>query len=473
MSSPGTTGNPAGPAVQSFTAAPGVVSPGAQAQLTAVFQGGQATIDNGVGAVQSGVPVMVAPAATTTYTLTVGVGSAAVSSAATVVVSQPGAACIGGPLLQSLGRTRILTGASMADGTASAAGWDARYVYLAGGLFDGSAPCQSCATSCTAAQVSCANTVGCGWYGCWQWDQLPPGQYIRDFVSGAKGRGEVPWLTYYELLQTSKANEGSAEVAALNDAAVLTRYLADFRFLLQQIGTNTAFVHVEPDFWAFAEQVNGNPHAIAAKVREAAPADCGAEEESLAGFGHCLIAMARKYAPNARIGFHASPFATGIDVAQNRNASLDVAAEARKLAAFLAAAGATAADFVVTDASDRDAGYYASIGQQRGWDATNQTLPNFHQDLSWVKALAEAMQLPVIFWQLPVGNTTMNNTADHWQDNRVEYFYAHTAELAAAHVAGMLFGAGAGGQTTPETDGGLLLSREKAYEAAGGQQLCP
>jgi hypothetical protein len=35
------------------------------------------------------------------------------------------------------------------------------------------------------------------------------------------------------------------------------------------------------------------------------------------------------------------------------------------------------------------------------------------------------------------------------------------------------FGAGAGEQTTPETDSGYLISKTKAYVTAGGQSLCP
>ena len=458
------------PSIQSFGASPGSVAPGGSAQLTATFSGGSGAVDNGVGAVQSGVPVTVFPTVSTTYTLTVSAAGKSVSTTVTVLVA---GACIGKALLDGLVKTHLLAGAGMADASASAATWDVRSLYLAGGIFDGTAPCASCASGCTSFGHSCANSAGgCAWWGCYQYDQLAPGFYVRDFVSVAKGRGQLPWFTYYELLQASQTSEGSAEVAAVNGAAFLTRYLGDFRFLLQQIGTDAAFVQVEPDFWGYAQQVNANPHAIPAKVREAAPADCGGEEESVAGLGKCLIAMARKYAPHVRIGLHASFWATKIDVSVNTDPSLDVGAEARKLAAFLAAAGATGGDFIAVDASDRDAGYYQSVGRNTFWDPTNQTLPHFHQALTWAKALAEGLQLPVVYWQVPVGNAAQANATDHWKDNRVDYFFAHPGELAAAHIAGMLFGAGAGGMTTPETDGGNLIARVKAYDQAP-QALCP
>jgi hypothetical protein len=42
------------------------------------------------------------------------------------------------------------------------------------------------------------------------------------------------------------------------------------------------------------------------------------------------------------------------------------------------------------------------------------------------------------------------------------------AELAAAHVIGVVYGAGASGQTTPESDGGNFIATMKEYAASGG-----
>jgi len=157
----------------------------------------------------------------------------------------------------------------------------------------------------------------------------------------------------------------------------------------------------------------------------------------------------------------------------NSDAKLDVPGEAKKIAKFLTALGATDGDFIVSDPSDRDAGYYQSIGRKTWWDDTNATLPNFHQAFTWTKAVAEALGLPVVLWQIPVGNMSQTNTTDHWQDNRLDYFFAHMDEVVAGHVVGLFFGAGMGGMTTPETDGGNLVSKTTAYRAAGGVKLGP
>jgi hypothetical protein len=452
--------------IQSFTASQPSIALGATVQLTATFTGGTGVIDHQVGTVQSGVPVTVTPTANATWTLIVtDPNNVPVTASVTVLVT--GAVCIGNSLLTGLGKTHMLAGVSPSvplksgppdpQSAAELASWDANYLYLAGGVASGSGPCAACDSSCTNG----------GWWGCYN---TPVGQYVKFRVSDSQSLGQIPWFTYYEILQSTGGNEFAAEVQAMNNPSNATRILADMKFMFQMIGTATAFVHVEPDFWGYAQQVNSDPTKI--PVALSSFADCGTDAPTIAGFVKCIIAMARKYSPNVRIGFHGSAFATGIDVSINNKTTLDVVAEGTKLAAFLKAAGADQADFVAVDASDRDAGYYASIGNPHAWDATNATLPNFHQSFAWAQALAEGLNLPVIYWQVPVGDSAQNNTTNHWTDNRVDYFYAHPDELVAAHVAGMMFGAGRGDQTLPEGDGGNLIAKQKAYVTSGGEAVC-
>jgi len=190
--------------------------------------------------------------------------------------------------------------------------------------------------------------------------------------------------------------------------------------------------------------------------------------------GQCMIGMVRKYAPHAFVALHASAWGTNVDAAGNTNPTLDVAAVAQKTAKFLAACGEASADFVVVETSDRDAGYYQVVeSKNTWWDATNAALPDFHQDFAYVTALTEALNKAALYWQTPYGNTSLNNTTGQYQDNRVDYFFAHMNELAAAHAVGAAFGAGATGCTTAESDSGHFVTKAKAYYAAGAQGLCP
>ncbi len=406
-------------------------------------------------------------------------GSAAGGFAATGGTTSSNGSCIGATFLSSLGKSSVMIGATMADATANSAPFDGRYLYLSGGYFDGADPCTSCATGCTTNGTSCANTAGCGWWGCWQWDQDPPGQYVANFISTTSGatfnsqaHPQIPMFTYYEVLQASGASEGAAEVTAMNNQAFLHKYFADFRLVLQKIGTNRALLHLEPDFWGYVEQSGSDPHAMAAPVTAANPTDCGSSENSIAGVARCLIAMVRKYASSAKVGLHASGWGTNMDVLSNTSASFDVVGEATKLGNYLRALGAADGDFVVADMSDRDAGYYQQQGRNSWWDATNATLPNFHQAFTWAKTVSNTVGKPIIWWQIPVGNMSQNNTANHFQDNRVDYLFAHLDEVVAANGVGLFFGAGDGQQTTPETDGGNLVARVKAY-AAAPRSPCP
>ena len=383
--------------------------------------------------------------------------------------------CSGEAFLASLGKDRLLVGAMMDDSTASGAGraFDLSYLYIAGGLFDSNDACTSCTSSCTSGGTTCAG-AGCAWWGCWQDVSRAPGDYLRGFASAVAARNQIPFITYYQQFLSSNRAEGEQQLEALDDVDILRRYLADWRFLLQQIGAAPALLHIEPDLWGYLQffSANKDPRSVPARVTSANPTDCAAMEDNAAGLARCMVAMTRKYAVNAKVGLHASPWATRTDVYLNTNASFDVEADARTVADFLLALGAADTDFVVVEASARDAGFYESTGENVWWDANNTTLPHFHQAFRWVRAVSERMNKPNLWWQLPVGNMSLPNTDRRWRDNRVDYFFTHTAELAAAHSAGFLFGAGEGRQTTPETDDGNLLNRVQAYKQAGGQPPC-
>jgi hypothetical protein len=147
-----------------------------------------------------------------------------------------------------------------------------------------------------------------------------------------------------------------------------------------------------------------------------------------------------------------------------------VVGETKKTAAFLKAIGAADGDFVVVEASDRDSGFYVQNGDaSAAWDPTNVKLPNFKQSFTYAKTISEEVGRPLLWWQLPVGNSST-----HYTDNRVDYFFAHTDEVAATHAVLMAFGAGKDDQTEPATDNGNLIAKTKAYVMAGGQSMtCP
>lgn len=382
----------------------------------------------------------------------------------------PPTTCLASAMSSFLSAPGLVVGADMTDTVAQSAPFDLRAQYISGGVGDKSSVCTSCG-SCTSAGQSCASG-GCGWWGCWQNTALAPGQFVRDFITRSQTNGDVPVFTYYELLQSSGASEGAGEVNAANNATLMARYFSDWRFFLQTIGSSHALINLEPDFWGYAEQLTSNPHSLAAVVSSAG-ADCAGLEQSISGMAQCMVHMARSYAPNARIGFNAAPWATNLDVYGNTDPSFDVTAEAKKEAAFLLALGAAQTDFVTLDVSDRDAGYDQANGAQNAfWDATNQTLPNFTQAFRWATALTEALGLPALWWQVPIGNMTLPNVSTQWRDNRLDYFFDHPDEVVQTHAFGVVYGAGQSDQTNPTTDNGHLMARMRTYATAGETSVC-
>lgn len=88
----------AAPTITSFAAGKSPISTGASTTLTAVFSGGTASIDQGVGSVSSGVAVPISPAISTVYTLTVtGAGGTTTQQTSVSVVPLPMMPSISGP----------------------------------------------------------------------------------------------------------------------------------------------------------------------------------------------------------------------------------------------------------------------------------------------------------------------------------------------------------------------------------------
>ncbi|HYO66148.1 MAG TPA: hypothetical protein VEU33_08705, partial [Archangium sp.] len=80
------------------------------------------------------------------------------------------------------------------------------------------------------------------------------------------------------------------------------------------------------------------------------------------------------------------------------------------------AAGAAQGDFIVVETSDRDAQWYqVRLGEpNHWWDASNTTLPHFHQALRWSRALSERVGKPHLWWQVPLGNMSLPGRSTQW-----------------------------------------------------------
>ncbi len=125
-------------------------------------------------------------------------------------------------------------------------------------------------------------------------------------------------------------------------------------------------------------------------------------------------------------------------------------------------------DLVFNDVTDRDAGYYQYVeGNPHTWWGP----ADFARENRYIAGFTRRTHMPVVLWQLPLGDTHENNTPNHYQDNRLQWWLgpgsaaaAHLRATRDAGVIGLLFGAGATGNTTDMTDGGLFYRFARSYE---------
>ncbi|WP_407989466.1 RICIN domain-containing protein [Kitasatospora sp. CMC57] len=353
-----------------------------------------------------------------------------------------------------MGSSTMLLGGLMDDSTANAAPFDVRYAYIH------SQP----APSAEAYTASRCKAEWSGWWGCWTGDTTAPGTQVtvyKDRASKATYQGKprpqkylFTWYSLRDLGDAAGQGDGPGEVVAINRSDLLTRYMNDYRFFLQKIGNSQDMIDLEPDFWGFARSL-GNLHQVPAQVKAANPTDCGAQENSASGLAQCLISMAHKYAPNAGVGLHLTCF----DWQQNTPQCVKDYADL----------GAKNADFLVSDVTDRDAGWYALPAH--GSRDTYWNDQKGFAALGFYKTMSESVGKPVVLWQVPLGNMAQNNTPGHFKDDKVDWFFSHLDQVANAHVGGLLFGAGWSEQTTPETDGGNLINKTIANHNSGGTPL--
>jgi len=293
--------------------------------------------------------------------------------------------------------------------TTSGAAWSYRYQYLSG------------------------NVSGGNWS---QWNS-PAGEFAKIYMNESKDHGYIPVLTYYCMAQSG----GEGNLAAMTNTGLMWNYFNNWKLLMQKAGEFDApvVIHHEPDLWAYMQMQKGDdPANVPVAVTSSGFTEVQGQPDTAIGFARALVALRNTLAPKARIAFHASNFATNTDITFGG----DAAALGTRVANFFNALGA-GYDLLFNDFTDRDAGYYASIGQPRPWnDAT------FERSRLYLATLSASTGKKILLWQVPCGNTlyrSCNNTSGHYQSNHAEYFLKagnrqRIVDWAASGIIGMMFG---------------------------------
>jgi hypothetical protein len=348
--------------------------------------------------------------------------------------------------------------------TSSGVPWKYRYQYLSAGV-----------------------NTGNGWE---TWNS-PAGAFATFYMTDSQTNGYIPVFSYYELLQSNPstgANESDRDFSNLNNASTMNAYYANFKLLMQKAGAfgQKVVVQVEPDLWGYLQQraAGGDATNVSASVANSGFADAAGIPNTVQGFADALLHIRDVYGANAVLAIHASPWASGQDIASSTSTTLNITVEADKTAAFLNSAGiasnthGTTWDVVFNDLDDHDAAWWEANGGHHWWDPTNATFPNFSRYLAWVSELHTQTGRQQVAWQVPEGNQyflTMNNTCGHYQDNVAPYFIGHPQSLFNAGLVAVLFGAGNGCQTNTfdaQGDGITNNNGQPTTDLAGWCNAC-
>jgi hypothetical protein len=213
--------------------------------------------------------------------------------------------------------------------------------------------------------------------------------------------------------------------------------------------------NLEPDFYGYMQQLSNSssrPPGVVPNDPSSYPValNKAGYTNNLVGFGRYIVDLIHATAPNALVGPMASMWATNADPLTATSAAAIQMAEST--AAFIDAMGGAQADLLFVEWSDRDAG----SGLRPWWDVTDQESPRPTRAILWENALSHAAQKRLILWQMPVGNMALNNTCNHYQDNRAAYAFSHPRDLADTGIAGVVFGGGADCMTQVWSDGGFV-----------------
>lgn len=295
------------------------------------------------------------------------------------------------------------------------------------------------------------------------WTTWANGTFLTKYVTESGTHGYIPVLLYYELCQSNgphpgtDCNTGSNDVqytGNLKTKSLMKTYFSNWTLLMQKIGAygKPVVVVAEPDFWGFMQVVAGkqygtnDPTSIPAEVKASGNPDAVSFPNNVQGFAWALLHIRDKYAPNARLALHVSYWSAGYDIGTSTKTNIDVAAVAQTTADFINKAGivgnpsnASTWDVLTNDVSWR----YLAGKSGTWWDRYNKTFPNFARYLSFMRGVNQDTHRLVIMLQVPVGNQyydTMNNTTDHYQDNRAEYIFGHIADFVNAGIIAVLFG---------------------------------
>ena len=257
------------------------------------------------------------------------------------------------------------------------------------------------------------------------------GSFVPKYVADSAASGfPATVFSYYQLYQSAPASgsgdEREAMLANLRNVDTMRAYYDDLETFFRRAAVSPA---------ARPSSSTSSPTRGATCRRPAVPRlrpspprshppvarTWRGSPDNATGFAQAIVRLRNAYAPNVLLGYHLSPWGSGIDPALSthlNNERIDTAAA--HSAAFHSSLGSSF-DLVFAEYTNRDAGYMRVVdgfGPEADW-----TDEDFNWHARFIGDFARAVGRSVVMWQIPFGNTlmrAMNDTPFHYQDNKVE-----------------------------------------------------
>jgi hypothetical protein len=320
----------------------------------------------------------------------------------------------------------------------------------------------------------------------------PNGSFVSLYIAESEAHRMIPVFSYYEIRQSlpgaGVADEASADLANLANVATMRSYYLTLELFYRRAASATGPVvlQIEPDLFGYVEQHAGHGDAStvpAAVASTGIPALRGLPNTA-AGFAQALLVLRNRLAPRVIVGYPISIWGTGKDIHLSHPSSSEVDRMAAAAIAFYRSLHASF-DVTFTELTDRDAGYAQVVngeGSSAWWAPVD-----FDHDLRFLRDYHARIPLPIVMWQIPLGNTVspiVNNTPYHYKDNKVQWLLGsasgpHLRAFVNAGGVALLFGGGQAQDTDAgdasrdgrPDDGGYFDARARAYYAAGALSL--
>ena len=224
--------------------------------------------------------------------------------------------------------------------------------------------------------------------------------WLQGNVALAQSLGAVPVFTFYELLEIGQqagltGEESDVVQQVLASPSLMSSYFDHFVVVLKALASEPApvIVHVEPDswgfmMWSFGIEGNGDASSVPVMVQSSGYADVAGFSDDAGGIGKALLKLRDQYAPQIRLGWHASNFreGTGGDV----------------VSSFYGSMGSW--DVLVTEHP------HVEGDPAQWWLPWDET--KVQQNLDFFSTLTSAAGTPILLWQEQIGTTDFHLFGD-------------------------------------------------------------